>query len=138
MSTIQLQKVKTLAIQLTKFGAVGVLASLTHALIFHLLYTTVTNSHLIANVFAFLVAFVVSYAGHFHWTFRGESQLIRSQGAAFFRFFRTALIGLAINLFFAQATISWLGLHHYVYLTCLFFVTPIVVFLLTKFWVMKS
>lgn len=123
--------------QLISFAVVGVGATLTHAWVFHALYAWAEMAQLPANIFGFLVAFSVSYLGQFKWTFKTEAQAATSQKKAFIRFGKTALFGLLLNLGWAGLTIDWLGLHHYVYLALLTFVTPVVIFLLNKFWVFK-
>lgn len=123
--------------QLVSFAVVGVGATLTHALAFHVLYAWVDVTQLPANIIGFLVAFCVSYLGQFKWTFKTEAQAATCQKKAFMRFAKTAAIGLLLNLAWAGITIDWLGLHHYVYLALLMFVTPVVIFLLNKFWVFK-
>ncbi|MDO6526090.1 GtrA family protein [Motilimonas sp. 1_MG-2023] len=123
--------------QLVSFAVVGVGATLTHAMVFHALYAWVNVAQLPANILGFLVAFSVSYLGQFKWTFKTEAQAVTSQKKAFIRFAKTAAIGLLLNLTWAGITIDWLGLHHYVYLVLLTFVTPVVIFALNKFWVFK-
>ena len=62
-----------LASQALRFVAVGVLAAATHWL------TAMLAMHwlapLVANVIGFGCAFPVSFAGHFHWSFRGHGAL---------------------------------------------------------------
>ncbi|MCE2573156.1 GtrA family protein [Motilimonas eburnea] len=124
--------------QLASFAIVGVGATLTHALVFHILFDSVGLAQLPANIVGFLVAFTVSYLGQFKWTFKAEAAAVSCQKSAFVRFFKTAIFGLLLNLLWAFVTIDWLGLHHYVYLALLTFVTPVVIFALNKFWVFKS
>lgn len=123
--------------QLISFAVVGVGATLTHALVFHILFAWVGVAHLLANIGGFLVAFSVSYLGQFKWTFKTEAAAVSCQKRAFVRFFKTAILGLLLNLLWAFITIDWLGLHHYFYLALLTLVTPVVIFTLNKFWVFK-
>ncbi|MFO6424402.1 GtrA family protein [Motilimonas sp. KMU-193] len=124
--------------QLISFAVVGVGATLTHALVFHILFAWFGWTQLPANIGGFLVAFAVSYLGQFKWTFKTEAAAVSCQKRAFVRFFKTAIFGLLLNLLWAFITIDWLGLHHYVYLALLTFVTPVIIFALNKFWVFKQ
>ncbi len=123
--------------QLLSFGLVGVGATITHACVFHLLYEYGHQHQLVANIVGFLIAFMVSYLGQFHWTFKQEALALTNKSRAFLRFFKTALIGLTINLIWAGIIIDALSLHHYIYLFFLTFITPLVIFLLNKFWVFR-
>lgn len=138
--TAMINKLKNLTNiqQILSFAIVGVGATLTHASVFHLCYEEAKLNHFVANLIGFAVAFLVSYLGQFKWTFKQEAKQVSHQGKAFLRFFQTALIGLGLNLVWASLVLDWLQLHHYVYLAMLTFVTPVLIFLLNKFWVFKS
>lgn len=125
-------------VQLTSFAIVGGLASLVHVGVFHVIFVYFSVTHWLANLAGFSLAFIVSYLGQFRWTFRQEAKKILDPHKAFGRFLRIALIGLGLNLFWAYLFIDILAWHHFFYLSMLLFVTPVVVFLLTKFWAMKS
>lgn len=75
------------------FGVVGVGASLVHIAVawvaLHLLMMPV----LLANILGFGVAFIWSYIGHYHLTFRAKA----GHGGAVLRFAAVALGGFAIN-----------------------------------------
>lgn len=123
--------------QLVSFAIVGVGATLTHAIIFNISFELLQLYHLIANIFGFCIAFLVSYLGQFHWTFKEQSIQLADKRGAFFKFLKTALLGFAVNLFWAFLILELLQLHHYYYLALLTFVTPILIFILNKFWVFK-
>ena len=61
---------RALSLQVVRFGIVGVAATLTHAGVALLAHAALGLPPLRANVMGFLVAFAVSYGGHYHWTFR--------------------------------------------------------------------
>lgn len=93
------------------FAAVGTLAALVHLLVFGLL-----KNHLlpeIANLFAFLVAFSFSFAGHRLLSFRDAKTSIKE---SFQRFFLTSVAGFACNqlmfmiLFRAMHWSDWMAL----------------------------
>lgn len=85
---------KKLSHQLSWFVLVGVCASLVHWLV---VVALVSQSHwapLVANVIGWLVAFVVSFTGHYQLTFRSQhAGLTKSLP----RFFLISLFGFLIN-----------------------------------------
>ncbi|WP_281969043.1 GtrA family protein [Roseovarius nanhaiticus] len=79
--------------QLIRFGLVGGAATLVHLLV------GVTLIHagwmpILANAAAFCIAFFVSFAGHFGYTFAASNASMR---AALIRFIAVALSGFAAN-----------------------------------------
>lgn len=56
-------------LQIVRFGIVGVGATLVHLVVAWLAEGMVGLAPLVANAVGFLVAFGVSYLGHFYWTF---------------------------------------------------------------------
>lgn len=92
-----------------KFGLVGVAATATHFLAMLFLVEVLRLDPVLATFPAFGIAFLVSYAGHFTFTFqvRGPHQRY------LFRYFGVALGGLAAN-----AAIMYVAVHlvHWSYL----------------------
>lgn len=123
--------------QLASFAIVGVGATLTHAIMFNIAFEQLQFHHLVANILGFCLAFLVSYLGQFHWTFKEQAIQLKDKRSAFFKFLKTALLGFAVNLFWSYLILVFLQFHHYYYLALLTFVTPILIFLLNKFWVFK-
>ena len=127
-----------LAAQYLRFGSVGLLATGTHAVLFVIAIEWLGLPPLIANGVAFACAVIVSFVGHFHWTFRDET-LMRWDGGfasrrAFARFVVVAATGFALN---SAVVYTIVDLAHLSYLIALVFmvgVVPIVVFLLSKHW----
>ena len=79
--------------RLATFGLVGVAASLIHFLLATILLEWLAMSVFLANVAGFAAAFMVSYLGHYHLTFRSAA----SHATALGRFVMVALAGFAIN-----------------------------------------
>lgn len=75
------------------FGLVGITASVVHFLLAAALFSHLSINLFLANVFGFLLAFSVSYLGHYYLTFRSR-QVHRT---AVRRFMMTALTGFAVN-----------------------------------------
>ena len=57
--------------RIARFGIVGLSAMLTHIVIANLVLAHVTASPYVSSLAGFLVAFGVSYLGHYHFTFGG-------------------------------------------------------------------
>ena len=94
---------------------------------------------LAANVAAFGVAVVVSFFGHFCWTFRSEpagaaAALHRRMRAAFARFAVVALLGLALNSAAVVLTVDLLALPYPFAILLMVSVVPLAVFALSRFW----
>lgn len=60
------------------FLVVGALAAGVHFVVLVVIVSTTTTTPVWANVMAFLVAFVVSFLGHYHLTFTQKAQAINS------------------------------------------------------------
>lgn len=100
------RKLKTEAGSAGKFVLVGLAATLTHASIAGSLLEGGYLSAMPANVCGFAVAFLVSFAGHYHWSFshlRTDNTMV----IAMARFFVVAVSGFAVN---ALTLTLWLGL----------------------------
>lgn len=95
---------KKLSHQLFWFVFVGVCAALTHWVSVVALVSGTYLTPLMANVAGWLIAFVVSFTGHYQLTFRHQRQGVRR---AIGRFFLLSGAGFAIN----EASYAWL-LHH--------------------------
>jgi putative flippase GtrA len=80
--------------QISWFIAVGCAAALTHWLVAIGCVTEGAAPPLLANVVGWLVAFIVSFSGHYHLTFRhsGHAWHISAR-----RFFAISALGFAIN-----------------------------------------
>ncbi|MYN14437.1 GtrA family protein [Pusillimonas sp. TS35] len=80
--------------QLGWFVAVGCAASATHWLTAVLVVSYAHLTPLIANIAGWLAAFVVSFTGHYHLTFRHGKAPIRTAAR---RFFAVSALGFAVN-----------------------------------------
>ena len=132
---------QALASQLTRlpqplqFALVGGCAAATHLAVVALLVQLTQMAPLVANVLAFLVAFVVSYNGHALLTFS-------SAGARGWpvvgRYFAVACLSFVVN----ELLYWWLlNSLHWNYLISLFLVLVVVAvatFVLSKFWAFSN
>lgn len=119
--------------------SVGVLATLMHALIYAGLGTLPVISPLVANLGAFLCAFLISFAGHFVWTFREQThgRRVVQLGACQFKFLLVALFGLVLNSILVWVVVDYLSLNYLLALVPMVFVVPLVTFFLSKRWVFR-
>lgn len=125
------------SLKFARFLGVGVLATAVHLGGFVLFYEWLSISALAANFFAFAVAVVVSFIGHFAWTFREETRKLKLHRAfpEFKKFILTALIGLLLNSTIAWVIVDLAGYDYRLALLPMGLAVPIVTFLLNQNWV---
>jgi putative flippase GtrA len=123
---------KPLILQLMRFGITGGTAALTH---FSIVFALVHSLHmppLTANIYAFMVAFFISYSGHRYWTFANSSHSARSTLPRFFLISCLNFIGNQSLYYFLLTAL------HMNYLIALVIVLGIIAsisFIINKFWV---
>lgn len=125
---------RILLTQIARFGVVGVMAAAVHLSMVFFLVETYHWQPLVANIFAFLTAFQVSYWGNRRWTFDRTVTLHR---VAFPRLLFLNSMSFVMNegLFY-----FFLAVFHLPYMLALFLVLtilPIATFTLSKFWVFR-
>ncbi|GAA0786290.1 GtrA family protein [Roseibium denhamense] len=79
-----------------KFAVVGTAATATHAVFATGLYELAEVNVFVANIFGFVIAFCVSFAGHYWWSFshmRKDGRALASMA----RFLVIAVVGFALN-----------------------------------------
>jgi putative flippase GtrA len=115
---------------------VGILATLVHAIAFAALIELAKLAPLIANFAAFGIAFLVSFLGHFHWTFRSQRATADwwRQRTALARFAMVALTGFMLNSLAVVLVVNLLALPYQYALILMVTIIPLIVFGLSKFW----
>lgn len=127
------RKLKTETASVGKFALVGLLATLTHAAVAGGLLQSGLLPAFPANIFGFLVAFGVSFSGHFFWSFSH----LRKGGTAWKsmrRFLVIAVSGFALN---STVLALWLELTPWPDLAGLMFsiaIVPALSFLGARLW----
>ncbi len=115
-------------LQLIRFGLVGFVATLTHASI---LWTLVEKSQVpatIATLLGYLVAFAVSYLGHYYITFQSR----RGHKRTFPRFALVAIGGASLHgMIFFVAT-NLIGWHYWTAFAITIVLVPAIVFFVSK------
>lgn len=125
-----------LALQYARFGTVGLTAAAVHVLMFTAAIELGGLVPLAANFVAFGIAVLVSFAGHFRFTFRGQiaGGGWQRQRSALARFVVVALTGLALNSLAVYLVVNRLAWPYGYAILLMIFVVPLIVFALSKFW----
>lgn len=119
--------------RIRRFTTVGLVATTTHAWMVLFLVEGRDVAPLPANFFAFLLAVLVSFLGHYHWTFTASTPYT----TAFPRFFASALLGLGLNQTIMFCMISLLTINYRLGLAVVVILVPGVNFLVNRFWTFK-
>lgn len=120
--------------QLLRFGLIGLLAGAVHFSIVVLLVESAGLKPLIANIFAFLAAFQVSYWGHRYWTFRGTTA---SHRMALPRLFLVCSAAFAANESLFYLFLALFNLPYPIALFLVLAILPLLTFTLSKLWVFR-
>ena len=133
------------------FTIVGATAALVHFVMLVLLVNVLSLSPAWANCGAFLVAFLVSFSGHFYLTFQYSSTSISEQSDSklppssasalqkLAKWFLSSVAGFLLNQGLFVLGLTWIGDRYYVIIW--FVVTALVTvmtFLLGKLWAFKQ
>ena len=127
------QTLKTEANAAGKFALVGIAATLTHAVVAGFLLESGLLQAMLANLAGFIIAFGVSFAGHFYWSFSHLRQK-KSALKAMLRFFLIAGAGFALN---SSVLALWLKLTPWPDLLGLMVsiaIVPGLTFIAARFW----
>ena len=124
--------------QYLRFGGVGLCSTVTHVGVFTGLIELLAVAPVISNIFAFCLAVVVSFVGHFHWTFPEEAGQGRPARAAFVRFGATAIFGLALNTLIVYLVDQVWQLPYLYAILAMVLLTPPIIFVIAKFWAFRE
>ncbi|OXL26627.1 GtrA family protein [Psychrobacter sp. DAB_AL32B] len=139
------------SLQALRFLAVGASAALVHFLVLVSIvnFTTITPAW--ANVGAFLIAFVVSFLGHFYLTFKQADHSTENPQhhngkknsnkylSALVKWFSSSAAGFIANQALFVLGLSWFGERYYILIWLIVTgVITIMTFALGKFWAFKS
>lgn len=126
---------RRLLVQFSQFLTVGGLATLTHITVFVALIESLDVRPLLANLYAFCVAFTVGFSGHFYWTFAHEKSAdSRQPGLAVWRFLLVSLLGLALNSLVVYTVVGLLSWSYVYAVVVMVTLVPLLLFLLNKTW----
>lgn len=137
------------SLQTLRFLAVGASAALVHFLVLVSIvnFTTITPTW--ANVGAFLIAFIVSFFGHFYLTFKPADQSTKNSQLsnnkknkhlpALGKWFSSSAAGFMVNQALFVLGLNWLGECYYILIWLVVTgVITVMTFALGKFWAFKS
>lgn len=118
-----------------RFGIVGILATLLHVCVYVSLVAATGIHPSLSNVIAFVIAFGISFIGHFHWTFASPDKAAqRAWGRPLLKFIVVAVFGFFLNAL-AVYFVTDVAEISYLYATVFMVtVTPVSVFVLSKLW----
>ncbi len=116
--------------QLFRFGIIGIAAACTQFAGVFILVHFFHLHPLLANVFAFLVAFQVSFHGHKFWTFASEAKHLHAMS----KFLVVALLSFCLNEGLYTYFLLRLHLNYLVALVIVLIIVPPITFILSKFW----
>jgi putative flippase GtrA len=122
---------KALSIRLAFFVVVGTAAAAVHFSVVVLLVSAFGWQPLVANVAGWLLAFVVSFAGHRLLTFRSRAAPpLRAMG----RFFAVSAIGFGANELAYAAMLRLSALRYDVLLAIVLLLVAVMTYLLSSRW----
>mgnify|MGYP005994805779 CR=1 FL=1 len=117
----------------SRFLVVGLCAMTVHFLLV-VVFVNLEVQPLVANVFAFLGAFQVSFWGHSSWSF---ADICGSRGKSMLRFFAVAVGSFLLNEVLFAALLHWTILPYQLALFLVLGFVAGITFLLSKFWAFK-
>jgi putative flippase GtrA len=120
--------------QLLRFGLVGLLATLVHALI-ALLLIQFGFGPLLANPLAFLVAFQISYLGHSRWSFNLTKPCRFSHMS---RFFIVSIFGILCSQGFLFGLLEFTRLTASISLLIALGISAVCTFFLSRQWAFRE
>lgn len=137
------------------FIAVGAIAALVHFLVLVSIVSLTTITPTWANVMAFLLAFVISFLGHFHLTFSASDlsfaddknnshQSVKRPSLAgslpvLAKWFASSIVGFLANQSLFVLGLNWFGEHYYMLIWLVVTgVITVMTFSLGKLWAFKS
>jgi putative flippase GtrA len=121
---------RNLALQYVRFASVGTAATAVHVILFIALIELLQSSAVMANLAAFGAALLLSFVGHAQWTFCHRGQ----RRSALRRFTIVAVFGLGLNSMIAYGIADRLGWPYACAIVLMVTVTPVVLFLISRFW----
>jgi putative flippase GtrA len=114
------------------FIAVGCAAAAVHWAVVVGLVTQAGWRPLLANGPAWLVAFIVSFVGHHHLTFRGHGATVERSAA---RFFLVSALGFTVNEGVYAVLLHWSAQRYDVVLAAVLVGVAVMTYLLSRRWV---
>ncbi len=119
--------------QALRFGLVGLLATGLHVGVFITLIEWAGFTPLLSNLWAWLLAFGLSFFGHFHWTFAHDASN-RTARDALPRFLLVSLFGLGLNSCIVILVVNLADWPYGFAAALMATVVPATLFVISKWW----
>ncbi|MCP4284330.1 MAG: GtrA family protein [Gammaproteobacteria bacterium] len=121
--------------QIVRFGLVGGLATLVHVGAFLSLADGIGFYPQAANLLAWVAAFVISFCGHFLWTFRENFVGTQRRAAdALVRFLGVSLLGLGLNSGIVMVMVGILRTSNGSAALLMATLVPALLFVINRYW----
>lgn len=120
--------------QVIRFIAVGCGAAVTHWAVAMLCVVQLALAPLLANVAGWVVAFGVSFGGHYHLTFRDHNQPF---WLAARRFFLVSLAGFLVNESAYAVALKHLNLRYDILLAIILAAMAVITFIVSRYWAFR-
>jgi putative flippase GtrA len=120
--------------RLVRFGAVGMVATATHFVVAVALTSGFGLDPQLTNVAGFLVAFIISFAGQWKWTFADQRARFAT---ALPSYFALAVGGFAVNAIAYRLLLQTTGLRYDIALGIVLLAVAGVTFLLSRYWAFR-
>jgi len=129
--------------QLIRFGIIGLMTTFVHLSIFVAAIEYAELSGSISNLIAFSAAVIVSFFGHYFYSFKdqlGDTNDARGliHMPAFLKFCLVSTGGFLLNSLIAWSIVDSLNMDYWIAVIMMMTVTPITIFLLSKYWVFRQ
>jgi putative flippase GtrA len=118
--------------EILRFIAVGCAAAVTHFVTVIALVEWLQITPLVSNIGGWLLAFFVSFSGHFFLTFRNHQNSLARTLA---RFFVLSLFGFLVNESAYHLLLQWSNVHYAIGLFCVLVGVAIFTYFVSRRWV---
>lgn len=120
--------------QVGRFAGVGALATLAHVSVAFLARELMSVGPFMANIWGFACATLISYLGHFYWTFGAAA----GHASSLFRFILLSILSLVCTTLIVQVTNGLLHWPFWISLAIILVTVPPANFLAGRFWVFSA
>jgi len=122
---------RDVVLQLSRFGVVGLAATLLHGVALFCWVELAGINPVVSNALAFLTAFIVSYLGHYHWTFGSSADHVSSLS----KFLLTALAGFFANIIIMALVTETFRLNYWIGFAIIVLTIPAMTYVISRWWV---
>jgi len=121
-------------LQAGRFAIVGLVATAVHISILWVLINLFATQVFFANLTAFIIAFLVSFSGHYLWTFKSSLEFYK----AVIRFLLISLSGFLLNNIILITLLKKAWFSNTTAATLAVIIVPAITFIASKLWGFKN